>query len=92
MAETLFLVSKADAPGISHVDDVNAVVINADSGATSAVVIAAAVAQCVAGGHAVPDSYFDTVLDLGDLTTGALKDANDAYIFAGRNTPLKVEG
>lgn len=92
MAETLFLVSKADAPGISHVDDVNAVLINADDAASLAVVTAAAVTQCVAGGHAVPSGYFDTMLDLGDLSTGALKDADDAYIFAGRNTPLKVEG
>jgi hypothetical protein len=92
MAETLFLVWKAEAPGVSHVNDISSVLINCDDADTDAVVIANAVAQCVAGGHAVPDDYFSDVLDLGDLTTGALKDDNDAYVFGGRRAPEKVEG
>tara|TARA_R110000824_G_scaffold396286_2_gene597651 strand:- start:327 stop:608 length:282 start_codon:yes stop_codon:yes gene_type:complete len=93
MAETLFLVNKGSQVGATFVNEINACLINSDDGDTDAVVIAAAEAQCVAAGHAVPGGYFDTVLDIGAAPgTGALGDDDDCYIFGGIRAPEKVEG
>lgn len=84
MAEALYLVSKADkANGVTLIDDIVAVVINADDGGADADTIADAVAQARVGGHPLPDSYFDTVEDI-NTTNGLLATDLDCVIFTKR--------
>lgn len=102
MAESIKLVVKSASNKAQTINGITSVVINADSAASDATVIAAAIAQANkatkgSGLNAnafnpigVP-SYFDTVVDIADLTDGPLKDANDAYVF-GPEGPVKVEG
>ena len=99
MAEALYLVSKSfGATGTQTVNQVHAVLINADDGQTDGQIAAAAVTRVNAyfdtgaGMTPYPASYFDTVTKVSDLTAGPLKDAGDAYIFVPDSPPLKAEG
>lgn len=102
MADTLYLVTRAAGDeGKTMINGVFAVVINKDSGDTTAQKIAAAVAQCNAAAGAVegpsvyPATYFDTVTAISDLGAGPLADINDCYVFGGIGTDAgvtKVEG
>lgn len=92
MAEALYLVTKAsaDSPQQDIVNGIHAVLINSDDGGADADIIAEAVAQVVAGGHAVPDSYFDTVTAIADLTSGPLPTDEDVMIILPLTTQLVV--
>ena len=93
MAEALYLVTRTDAARrMGTINGINAVLINADDGGNDAATIADAVAQCVAGGHAIPTGYFDTVDEVGDLTSGSHKDDLDCTIFLAEGKTQKVEG
>lgn len=105
MAETLYLVTRsAGAHAAARINGVTAVLINNDSGQTTAQILAAATAQVNAGnlggvtleGPTIyPSSYFDTVTAVSDLTSGPLKDNNDCYVFGsigGEAGVVKVEG
>ena len=98
MAEALYLVSKTARGGEHVVNGVRTVLINADDGATGAVVRAAAATACNAlvdysdtGIPPFPSDYFDTSVIVSELTAGPLKDAGDAYVI-GPNGPTKREG
>lgn len=84
MAEALYLLFRDPTPGELRVDGVHAVLINKDDGQTDAQIRASAVAQAQAAGFAVAADYFDNVtpLKVSDLSSGALKDNLDAYVFA----------
>lgn len=103
MAEAIYLVTKSESNKNPTINGIRAVVINADDAAAASVVIAAAVTQAnkatytagTANANQMPpigqSGYFDTVLNITDLTAGPLKDANDAFVF-GLNGAVKVEG
>lgn len=98
MADNIFIVSRSQAVGKRTINGVQAIVINRDSGDSDATVISHAVTQANAA-YAGTNStspfdadYFDTVVNITDLSAGALKDPNDAYVFADDAPPLKVEG
>lgn len=84
MAEALYLLFRDPTPGEQRVDGAFAVLINKDDGQTDAQIRASAVAQMVAAGFQVETDYFDQVtpLKVSDLSSGALKDNLDAYIFS----------
>jgi hypothetical protein len=88
MAEQLWLCNRARNPGRSFVDGVEFVVINNDDADTEAQTIAAAVLALntalpadADGTDKFPAGYFDTAVDLSDLTTGPLATDLDFYAF-----------
>lgn len=92
MAESVVLVTRAASAGEQLVNGVRAVLINSDDGGTDAQKIIEAVAACnrafpkdAAGSDPFPAGYFDTVLEVGDLTSGPIPDDTDAIVFAGSN-------
>lgn len=98
MTEALYLVTKTIEDGSKVINGVHSMVINKDDGQTSAQIIASAVAQLNANypaesgsDDAFPSGYFDTVTLISDLTSGALKDDLDCYIFTP-DAVVKVEG
>lgn len=86
MAEGLFLVYKSNAadPSAQLVDGIHAVLVNSDDGSTTAEIIADAIASCVAGGHALPSGYFDTVNNIDSMSAGLLPTDLDVCIFLPR--------
>ena len=88
MVASIFLVQKANAesPNLTIVDDIHAVIINADDASTDAVNIAEAEATVQAAGHPIPDGYFDTIQQLGVPTGGIMTTDEDAIIILRRTT------
>jgi hypothetical protein len=95
MAEALYLISKDRLGGAeTFLNGVNAVIINADDGATAAVrKAAAAAAASTHFGVTFPATYFDTE-QLITAASGVLNDAGDAYILltSEGTAKAKVEG
>lgn len=77
MAAALYLVSKthAEKPVENLVNGLQAIIINADNGHTSAEIIAEAEVVVKAAGHAIRSGYFDTVTALSTL------DADHDYLL-----------
>lgn len=89
MAETIFFMTKATAsqPEKRVVDDIHAILINADSAQTLAQNNTTAIAAiaAVAGNPTLPDSYFDTQEDIGDLVTGDMATPGDMRLILKRS-------
>lgn len=94
MAEAIYLVQKNAGPGQHVVNGLFAALINADNGGTDAVIMAAADAQAVAAGHAIPSPYFDVAPVLITAASGALNDNHDCFLMTATDQPdiTKVEG
>ncbi len=88
MAKALYLVTKSGAgqPEKTNIDDIHACLINSDDGGSDADIIAEAIAQAVVAGHPLPAGYFDTVEDVGDLTTGKMPTDEDTIVILRRGT------
>ena len=91
MAEALFLVRRTTQGVNNDRNLVREVIINSDDGGTDADVIAEAISglnaqnPVEAGAEAVyPADYFDTVEDIGDLTSGPLATDEDFIAFPPR--------
>ncbi len=87
MAAAIYLVTRAGAesPETMIINDLWAMIINADDGDADAVKIAEAVATAVAAGHPLPTGYFDTVQKLGVETGGIMDTDEDAIILLRRS-------
>jgi hypothetical protein len=86
MVEELTLIQKSNVGGEEVIDGIYAVLINADDAQTDAQTAAEAVAQLIAAGHPVPDTYFDggTYTNaMQDLTAGPMGDDLDMLYFRG---------
>jgi hypothetical protein len=95
MAKALWLCTKSQLGGAEVlINGVIACVINKDSGQTALQVKTDAALACQeANGSPYPATYFDTVTQIDDLTSGPLKDDEDAFvIFPGGPAPTKNEG
>ncbi len=87
MAEALFLVTRTNQLGDNDMrNGVHAMLINNDDGDTDAVTIADAILRLNAhfGAGSYPDGYFDTVQEVGDLTSGPAPDNGDIMVFLPR--------
>ena len=90
MAESLVLVTKSVQGGEKLINGVRAVLINTDDAGSDAQKILEAEAALnrafpkdAAGADAYPAGYLDTVLEVGNLTSGPIPDDTDAIVFAG---------
>jgi len=87
MAKALYLITTDHGVGDNVINGIFAVLINSDNGGSDAQKRLEARAQVLAAGvvaDALPTTYFDQgrILDVGDLTGGALEDDTDAAIFS----------
>ena len=95
MAKALYLCTKALlGGGNTFINGVQAVIINKDTGQTTLQIQTdAALAAQEFTGSPYPATYFDTVTRIDDLTSGPLKDDEDAYVVVpGGAAPNKNEG
>lgn len=95
MAKALYLCTKSLLGGAEVlINGVVACLINKDTGQTTLQIQTDAALACQeANGSRYPATYFDTVTRVDDLTSGPLKDDEDAYIiFPGGPAPTKNEG
>lgn len=91
MTQALFLASRSNAVGLTTINGVQAVAINLVSTANAATVIAAAVAKVNAAmldAGEFPANYFDTVVQIGDLSGGPVNGNNKAAVFADDAAPV----
>lgn len=92
MAAGIFYVSKLNAanPTYKYINDVHAMIVNADDGDSDAVIIAEAITAGVALGHKLPDGYFNTVEQLGVPTSGIMTTDLDAIVLLRRGTDREI--
>lgn len=94
MAKALYLCTHRLNPGDGAINGLAALVINKDDGQTTLQIQTSASAQASAHyGTAglYPVAYFDTVTKISDLTSDALKDNLDTFLFLPEGA-VKVEG
>ena len=93
MAEAVWMAYKTTGGqgGQSYIDDIIMVLVNADDGQTEAQVKTTADGLLETAGYDLPNTYFDSAVNISDLTSGPLKDAGDHYIVRLRSI-VKVEG
>lgn len=92
MAAAIYLITKAESekPVYKSVNDVHAMIVNADDGDSDAVKIAEAIASAVTLGHKLPAGYFDTVEKLGVETGGIITTDEDAIVILRRGTDRAI--
>jgi hypothetical protein len=92
MAAAIYLVTKAESekPVYKSINDVHAMIVNADDGGSDADTIAEAIAAAVGLGHKLPDGYFDTVEKLGVETGGIITTDLDAIVLLRRGTDREI--
>ena len=83
MAETIWLLKRSKNGAVeSHINGVQAMLLNADNAQTLAQnnVTAQGIMNTKFGGTPFGSAYFTSQHDIGDLSTGYMKDAGDAVI------------
>ena len=92
MAAAIYLLTKAGSyqPEKLIIDDIHAMITNADDGDPDATKIAEAVATAVSLGHPLPTGYFDTVQKLGVETGGVMTTNEDAILILRRSTTESI--
>ena len=87
MAAAIYLLTRGSAyqPEKLIINDIHAMIVNADDGDNDAAKIAEGVATAVAAGHPLPTGYFDTVQKLGVETGGVMTTDEDAIILLRRS-------
>ena len=81
MVARLTLIEKDMAEGSEIIDEIYAVLINADDGDTDADIAGFAIASLIVAGHDIPPTYFDGATQTHTITAGGLLAADEDILY-----------